>query len=109
MRRYLRRPKGHLGIRRAECLCSFSQSASAALRGSFFSVRAGNVSFLEKRPPWPGVEVSRTSFHEVSYEEDDSSLPDKVHFENRGSYIGFALCNKLISHGRTLRWFKDPK
>ena len=31
IRRYPRRPKGHLGIGRAECRCSFSQSASAAL------------------------------------------------------------------------------
>ena len=50
MRRYPRRPKGHLGIRRAERLCSFSRSASAALLGSFFSVRAGNVPFLKRDP-----------------------------------------------------------
>ncbi len=42
MRRYPMRPKGHPGMRRAECL--------GALLGSFFRVRAGNVSFLKRDP-----------------------------------------------------------
>ena len=65
-RRYPRRPEGLRGIGRIDSLGSFSGSAPAALLARFFSVRAGNVSFLEKRPPWPGVEVSTTSFHEIS-------------------------------------------
>ncbi len=60
IRRYPRRPKGHRGTCPAECLGVFSQSPSAALPlgrelgaerlGSFFSVRAGNVSFLKRDP-----------------------------------------------------------
>jgi hypothetical protein len=68
VRRYPRRPEGLRGISRIDSLGVFSESAPAALLASFFRVQAGNVSFLEKRPPWPGVVVSTTSFHEVSYE-----------------------------------------
>jgi hypothetical protein len=65
IRRYPRRPEGRRGIGRIDSLGPFSGSAPAALLARFFSVRAGNVSFLEKRPPWPGFEVSTTSFHDV--------------------------------------------
>ena len=71
-RRYPRRPEGLRGTGPIDSLGSFSESAPAALLARFFSVRAGNVSFLEKRPPWPGFEVSTTSFHGVSYEEEKS-------------------------------------
>jgi hypothetical protein len=76
-RRYPRRPEGLRGIGRIDSLGPFSGSAPAALLASFFSVRAGNVSFLKKRPPWPGVEVSKTSFHEVSYGVVLSRQPEK--------------------------------
>jgi hypothetical protein len=79
-RRYLRRPEGRRGIGRIDSLGSFSESDPAALLASFFSVRAGNVSFLEKRPPWPGLEVSTTSFHEVSYEVTRVEIGVSRHF-----------------------------
>jgi hypothetical protein len=50
IRRYPRRPEGLRGIGRIDSLGSFSESAPAALLASFFSVRAGNVSFLKRDP-----------------------------------------------------------
>ena len=50
IRRYPRRPEGHRGICPIDSLGPFSESAPAALLGSFFSVRAGNVSFLKRDP-----------------------------------------------------------
>ncbi len=62
IRRYPRRPEGLRGIGRIDSLGAYSESASAALLASFFSVRAGNVSFLKRDPHDQTYKLQRPHF-----------------------------------------------
>jgi hypothetical protein len=53
---------GHRRICRIDSLGPFSESAPAALLGSFFSVRAGNVSFLKRDPHGRALWYQRPHF-----------------------------------------------